>query len=146
MADEPQMKGPNASTSSVVADFIGTVWGKVLTVLAAITMLLGIAAEGVSLYRNWWEAESARQQMLKTTVETDAALYRVPTIGEIRERAQQEDDKRASIPELTARIVSTGCAAPAQVNALLIDDQITNPDGTHPALPGVIQESVLHII
>jgi hypothetical protein len=72
MAHEPQTKGPNVSTHSVVADFIGTVWGKVLTVLAAITMLLGIAAEGVSLYRNWWEAQTARQQAIKTKVETDA--------------------------------------------------------------------------
>jgi hypothetical protein len=60
MADDQQTKGPNGSTRSVVADFIGTVWGKVLTVLAAITMLLGIAAEGVSLYRNWWEAQNTK--------------------------------------------------------------------------------------
>jgi hypothetical protein len=73
MADESQSKGPNASKHSAVADFIGTVWGKVLTVLAAITMLLGIAAEGVSLYRNWWEARIARSQAAKTQLEYDAA-------------------------------------------------------------------------
>jgi hypothetical protein len=69
MADHSQMKGPNASTHSVVADFIGTVWGKVLTVLATITMLLGIAAEGVSLYRSSWEVEIARQQAKKLEIE-----------------------------------------------------------------------------
>jgi hypothetical protein len=69
MADGSQTKGPNVTTRSVVADFIGSVWGKVLTVLAAITMVLGIAAEGVSLYKNWSEAQSAR-------ADADAATFK----------------------------------------------------------------------
>ena len=80
MADDPQTKGPNASTRSVVAGFIGTVWGKVLTVLAAITMLFGIAAEGLSLYRSSLEVEIARQQTKKLEIETHAMKQTPPDL------------------------------------------------------------------
>jgi hypothetical protein len=80
MADDPQTKGPNASARSVVVDFIGTVWGKVLTVLAAITMLLGIAAEGVSLYKSSWDVEIARQQATELEIKTHSMKQTPPDL------------------------------------------------------------------
>ena len=45
MGDDTQTTGPNASLGSAATGFLGTVWGKVVAILAAISLIMGIALE-----------------------------------------------------------------------------------------------------
>jgi hypothetical protein len=45
MGDDPQAKNINISLGSAATGFLGTVWGKVVAILAAISLIMGIALE-----------------------------------------------------------------------------------------------------
>lgn len=54
MGDDPQMTGPNASLGAVATAFVGTVWGKVVAILAAISLVIGIALEVQSFVTGYY--------------------------------------------------------------------------------------------
>jgi hypothetical protein len=56
MADSPESAPISGGKSSEIAAFFSSVWGKIIAVLTTITMLGGLAAEGLSLYRNWQDS------------------------------------------------------------------------------------------
>ncbi len=60
MSDQPH---PKAS----FATFLGTVQGKIITALTVVALLLGIAAEGVSLVTGYYNMVIARQKAAAAT-------------------------------------------------------------------------------
>src|SRR5277367_6006945 len=73
MGDDPQMTGPNASLASAVTGFLGTVWGKVVAILAAISLIMGIALEVQSFVRGIYDVETANAQAQKARAEAAVA-------------------------------------------------------------------------
>lgn len=56
--------------------FFSTVQGKLITALTIIALVLGIAAEGVSLYRNVMETHTATEVSINSTERQDADTKR----------------------------------------------------------------------
>ena len=53
MTEEPKKAESTAKPQTETAAFFSSVWGKIIALLTTITMLGGIATEGISIYRNW---------------------------------------------------------------------------------------------
>jgi hypothetical protein len=71
MADERQTTDPNASLASAITAFVSTVWGKIVAILAAVSLILGIALEVQSFVRGSYEITTA-----KNNAETSSTLSR----------------------------------------------------------------------
>ncbi len=69
---------PNSSTDpkAAIGGFLSSVWGKTLSILAAITMVGGIAAEGLSIFRNWQDSQIAANKILESKAEQCAKRAR----------------------------------------------------------------------
>ena len=50
-------------------DFFSTLYGKLIAVLTIIALLLGIFAEGISIYTGWQEAIIKRKEAWKAEIE-----------------------------------------------------------------------------
>jgi hypothetical protein len=61
-------------------EFFATLWGRILTVLAALAMLLGIGAEALSIYRSWQDSQIATNNIIKSRAE--ACLAAAKAIAE----------------------------------------------------------------
>ncbi len=68
MTDQP----PRAS----LAAFLGTVQGKLITTLTVIALLLGIAAEGISIVTGYYNMHRARADELKARTQAEALSRR----------------------------------------------------------------------
>jgi hypothetical protein len=81
---------PDQQPLSVPAAFFATLWGKILAVLAAITMVIGIYVEIVAAWRGTNEAiissinvDIARQQALKIKLENAALTAPVVPLSSV---------------------------------------------------------------
>lgn len=82
---------------------LDSAWGKVIAILMVIGMLMGIAAEGVSLYRNWQEAQSAAAVAHNARLRQDAEAKIADQCAEIElETAKNAEAlKRAEAEKMT---------------------------------------------
>jgi hypothetical protein len=91
MADQPP--------TSNIAVFFASVWGRILAILTAIALLLGIAAEGLSLYRNYQEAISAAAEAERDTLQLAAFKKSGDELGaEAARKEYQQQQLLASTP------------------------------------------------
>ena len=63
MTEEP--KNPQTETAA----FFSSLWGKIIALLTAITMIGGIATEGISIYRNWQDSIIAGNKVKESFTE-----------------------------------------------------------------------------
>jgi hypothetical protein len=75
VADDSQSRNVNLNLGSAATSFLGTVWGKVVTILAAISLIMGIALEVQSFVTGYYVLH-------KTSAETCLVLEQVwPSLG-----------------------------------------------------------------
>jgi len=73
MVDEPQTKNLNVSLGSVATGFLSTVWGKLVAVLAAISLIMGIALEVQSFVTGYYVLQKAKADAKAAEGEAEAA-------------------------------------------------------------------------
>ena len=110
MADE---RHPKAIRSSVVSDFIGTVWGKVLALVATMMVLLGIGAEAVVLYSQKLEAATKTE----IAVNADKRQAAEARIEQQKARIAQEAAANAQLLEKAKAAKTTAEANAARAAA-----------------------------
>ena len=117
MADNPQTTGPNASLGSAATAFVGTVWGKVVAILAAISLILGIAIEVQSFVRGSYEITTARNN-----AETSSTLSRPLDLSPSQDSRSNTSASR-EMPKthvtLVGGIVDIGILAVASLSGLV---------------------------
>jgi hypothetical protein len=106
MADEHHPNDLITIRSSVVSDFIGTVWGKVLAMVATIMVLLGVGAEAVVLYSQKFEAA------IKTEIAVNADKRQAAEA-----RVEQQKARIAQEAATNARLLEQAKAAKATAEA-----------------------------
>lgn len=98
MADNPQSTDPNVSLASVATAFVGTVWGKVVAILAAISLIMGIALEVQSFVRGNYDVETSKNNAAKTLAEACAEKATLKPLHS-SQWAEWEQSERKRRPE-----------------------------------------------
>ena len=73
MVDDPQMMATNVPLNSTTTGFLGTVWGRVAAILAAISLVIGIAIELQTFVRGNYEVENAKNNAARSRGNAGAA-------------------------------------------------------------------------
>ena len=77
--------------------FLSTVQGKLISTLTIIALVLGIAAEGISIYTGWNEAIIKTNQARKAEIETRIGNM-VMTSRNLSEKAMRRSHRQSQIP------------------------------------------------